>query len=89
MFVINVVGLVVLVVNVIFAIFMRNVAFSKGYNDDVHAFAMCLWLGIFGGIYVISLPDLVARKNQEEIIARLRGYGVTGSDVGYDELPPL
>lgn len=87
--VISVVGFVMLAVNVIFGVFMKNVAFSKGYDDSAHAFAMCFWLGIFGGIYVIALPDLVARKNQEEIISLLESNGMIGSGVGSEELPPL
>lgn len=64
--------IVYLVINGIIANFMKNVAYAKGYDDNAHAFAMCFWLGIAGWLYVVALPDLVERKNQEEIINLLR-----------------
>lgn len=67
-----VVLVVYLVINGITAYYMKNVAYAKGYDDNAHAFAMCFWLGIVGLLYVVALPDLVQRKNQEEIIALLR-----------------
>ena len=35
-------------VNAVGAFFMRNAAIEKGYGDDIHAWAVCFWLGIFG-----------------------------------------
>ena len=34
------------------------IAFQKGYDESVHSFAMCFWLGVAGYLYVIALPDL-------------------------------
>ncbi len=36
----------------------EKIAFQKGYNESIHSFAMCFWLGIVGYLYVIALPDL-------------------------------
>ncbi len=52
---------------------MRDIAYSKGYDDRWHPWAWSFWLGILGFIYVLALPDLVARKNQETMIALLGG----------------
>lgn len=45
------------------------IAQQKGHYD-VHAFAMCFWLGLVGYLYVIALPDLSIRhvciKNEIE-----------------------
>lgn len=41
-------------VNAVGAFFMRNAAIEKGYGDDIHAWAACFWLGIFGYLYVIA-----------------------------------
>ena len=36
----------------------EEVAFSKGYGKEEHAFLMVFFLGIVGMLYVIALPDL-------------------------------
>lgn len=42
---------------------MCEVAELKGYNpSQKHIFAICFWLGLFGVLYVIALPDLRLRK---------------------------
>lgn len=42
---------------------MCEVAELKGYNpSQKHIFAICFWLGLFGVLYVIALPDLKLRK---------------------------
>ena len=42
---------------------MCEVASLKGYDPaKKHIFAICIWLGIFGYFYVLSLPDLKLRK---------------------------
>ena len=42
--------------------FFERIAFLKGYDEDIHAFAMCFWLGIIGYIYVAALPDLIMQE---------------------------
>ena len=36
----------------------EQIAFSKGYSKEIHAFGMCFWLGLVGYLYVIALPDI-------------------------------
>jgi len=67
---------VFLCIQALLANFMKEVAYAKGYDDNAHAFAMCFWLGIYGCLYVIALPDLKAQKAQEEIAEVLKiAYG--------------
>lgn len=91
-------AIIMLIVNLVVASYMQDVAFTKGYDTNAHAFAMCFWLGIIGVLYVIALPDLVARANQERIIEQqekmikcLCGEANinTTESVVDDELPPL
>ena len=42
--------------------FFEGIAFMKGYTEEIHAFAMCFWLGIIGYIYVTALPDLIMQE---------------------------
>lgn len=56
----------------IFASKMQSVAALKGYGTDTHAWAMCFWLGILGGIYVIALPDLIQKKQNQQLIELLK-----------------
>ncbi|PWL69970.1 MAG: hypothetical protein DBY23_05710 [Bacillota bacterium] len=62
----------ILLVQFIFANFMRKVAVRKGYGDDAHAWAMCFWLGIAGGIYVMALPDLIQQSQNQQMIELLK-----------------
>lgn len=59
----------------IFASKMQSVAALKGYGIDAHAWAMCFWLGILGGIYVIALPDLIQQKQNQQLIELLKEKG--------------
>ena len=52
------------IVNAIIASKFEDVAYLKGYGQDIHSFAMCFWLGILGCLYVIALPDRGARDVQ-------------------------
>lgn len=76
---------VYLIINVIIASYMKQVAYLKGYDDNAHAFALCFWLGLAGWIYVAALPDLIARKNQEAIADLLANNSAQVSE----ELPEL
>lgn len=60
------------VICAIFASKMQRVADLKGYGIDAHAWAMCFWLGILGGIYVIALPDLIQQKQNQKLIELLK-----------------
>jgi len=53
---------VALILDGIIAGHMRDSARLKGYDENYHIFAICFWLGLPGGIYVASLPDLLTRK---------------------------
>lgn len=63
---------IAIVIQAIFATFMKKVAVRKGYGDDIHAWAMCFWLGLFGGIYIIALPDLILQSQNQRIIELLK-----------------
>ncbi len=60
-----------LIIAMIIAKKMEEVAALKGYGDDVHAFAMCFWLGIIGCIYVTALPDKIQQSQNQRIITLL------------------
>lgn len=59
--------------NAIGAYLMRNAAIEKGYGDDIHAWAVCFWLGIFGYLYIIALPDKIQQSQNQQIIVLSRG----------------
>ena len=48
---------VALVINYVVAKKFEEIAFQKGYDESIHSFAMCFWLGIVGYLYVIALPN--------------------------------
>lgn len=76
---------VYLIIDGIVASYMKQVAYLKGYDDNAHTFAICFWLGLPGWLYVVALPDLVARKNQETIVKLLANNPTQVSE----ELPEL
>ncbi len=51
---------------------MADVARAKGYDPAAHHIvALCVWLSIFGYLYVIALPDLVLRaQNEQSLLAQ-------------------
>ncbi|MBE6654826.1 MAG: hypothetical protein E7608_05150 [Ruminococcaceae bacterium] len=53
---------ILIYINILIASKFNAVAELKGHGKEVHAFAMCFWLGIIGYLYVISLPDLHLRN---------------------------
>lgn len=61
-------AVVIIGVDVIVAQMMQDVAALKGYGKEVHAFAMCFWLGIIGYIYVAALPDKIQQEQNQKII---------------------
>lgn len=56
---------VLLVINIVIAQKFDDVAKLKGYDEKIHSYAMCFWLGIIGYLYVIALPDLNNHKMKE------------------------
>ena len=62
--------LVVVLVNVVFALIMNNVALQKGHENS-HAFVIVLIFGVLGCLYVIALPDMIQRKQNEDILTIL------------------
>ncbi len=67
----TVLAIVYLVIAGIGATKMKEVAEKKGY-DDSPAWSMCFWLGIFGYMYVIALPDRVAYEQNRQILKELK-----------------
>ena len=62
---------VILLIKVIIAWFMTNIAVMKGHGREVHAFGICFWLGIFGCIYVAALPDKIQQSQNQRMIELL------------------
>lgn len=54
-------------VNLFFASLMNTVAKDKGYENS-NTFILVLLFGLVGILYVISLPDLNARQQREDIL---------------------
>lgn len=79
-------AVVYLIIDAIIAYYMKEVAYAKGYDDNAHAWAMSFWLGLPGWLYVVALPDLIQRKNQEELMKLLSNSNISSTD---DELPDL
>jgi len=81
--------IVLLAVNLIGAYLMSQAAAEKGYTD-INAMLICFLLGIFGYLYIISLPDKRLRQAVEEQ-NRLLKKQTPSSDatVFSDELPDL
>ena len=61
-------------------------AAEKGYTDDL-IWAKCFWLGIFGYLYVIDLPDKRLQKQNEEVISLLEEIKKGNSDSVPTEIP--
>lgn len=64
--------MVYILVNAIGASLMRNVAIEKGYGDTYHVWAICFWLGIFGYLYVIAMPDKIQQSQNQQILEALK-----------------
>lgn len=72
-----------IIIDFILAKFMVSAAEMKGHGPEAHVFAMVFWLGLLGCLYVIALPDLNLRKQNEEVLARL------GNPATAEELPEI
>lgn len=64
--------LIAVLVNAIGAYLMKGAAIQKGYGEDIHAWAICFFLGIFGYLYIIALPDKVTQSQNQQIIDLLK-----------------
>ena len=58
------------VINIAMAMSMQKIAEKKGHQQSA-AFWLTLLLGIFGCVYTAALPDLVLRKQNEDLLALL------------------
>lgn len=65
------IAVVLLLVNALCAYFMKQSAVMKGYGEDSHIWAICFWCGLFGYLYVISLPDKIQQNQNQQIIELL------------------
>ncbi len=55
----------------VIASFMKTASAMKGYGNETHAFAICLWFGVLGCLYVIALPDKIQQSQNQKIIELL------------------
>ena len=88
--------MILLVYRGIFAVFMNKAALEKGYGDEAHAIALCLFFGVMGCLYIIALPDKKLKAQNEEIIQLLQirmekpdNKDVNKGSDNYDDLPSL
>ena len=78
------------VINFILGTFYKQVAYAKGYDDKAHAFILVFIFGIFGCLYVVALPDLVLRKQNERKIAVVEyRAGLRGNPDAEEEIPEI
>lgn len=65
---------------------MAKAASEKGYGPEAHILAICFWLGVFGYLYTLSLPDKLMREELSTIRKELINRNMKA---GFDELPDL
>lgn len=65
-----IVGLLILLTHLIFAALMERITVQKGYENS-HAFALVLFFGIMGCLYVVALPDQREEQQREDILTVL------------------
>ncbi len=88
--------MILLIYRGIFAVFMNKAALAKGYGDEAHVIALCLFFGVMGCLYIIALPDKKLKAQNDEMIQLLQSRMEKtdnkdvhkGSD-NYDDLPSL
>lgn len=86
--------IVVLIFQAIWAAYMADAAEKKGYKD-IHAFAICFWLGPIGYLYILALPDKNLQNKMDSVLHLLsKGSISSGLDISADfetedELPEL
>ncbi len=63
----------VLGINLIVASKMTDIAIMKGhYKKTTSVFLFCFFFNVIGYIYLALLPDMVKRKNDEEILKAIK-----------------
>lgn len=83
------IALPIFIISAIISSLMAESAAMKGYDpDEMHIFAICFFLGIFGCLYVLSLPDKIVQQQNKEIIELLKAQQIN-KDTENDELPEL
>lgn len=81
--------IIAIVIPMIIASLMAESATRKGYDaNEMHIFAWCFFFGIFGCIYVLSLPDKIIQQQNKEIIELLKAQQINKNNET-DELPKL
>ncbi len=76
----------IIVINLIGAALMARACAEKGYDSEAHVMAACFWLGIFGYLYAICLPDKVIHKQNEILRKELTEYRY--QTAGYNQQMP-
>ena len=66
--------LLVFGVNILFGALMNSAAHKKGHTGS-GVFWLVFFFGIFGMLYAIALPDLVAQRQREDLLAILLEKG--------------
>lgn len=66
-----IIAVVLLIINGFCAYLMKQSAVMKGYGEDSHIWAICFWCGLFGYLYVISLPDKIQQSQNQQMIELL------------------
>jgi len=84
-FILIFIGLAYFIVLGIGATLMSSSASDKGYGPEAHITAICFFLGIFGYLYALSLPDKTLQKQNETLINALENKKPEDSE----ELPDL
>ena len=86
-------GIIAIVINLIGASMMAEAAGEKGYGPEAHVFVACFFLGIFGYLYAICLPDKILREQNDAILRQneliKRGASVQKTRKPSDDLPDL
>ncbi len=74
MFLILIISLVIAVICIcIPGHLMTNVIRAKGYDPStIHPYLLTIFLGLFGVLYMMALPDLIERQQHDSILRALR-----------------
>ena len=70
--VVVIVAIFIIVIRAYCAFLMQKSMILKGYGEEIHAWAICFWFGIFGYLYILSLPDKIQQSQNQQIIELLK-----------------